>query len=67
MNAITAKNNVLQALRNVNRDRMLNGTSVWYLSIISGYPQATVRRTLGELKALGHNIVRDGKRVRLVA
>lgn len=65
MSATTARQSVLNSLRNANLDG-LQGLTVSTLGIMTGYPEPTIRRTLGELKRV-FTIVREGKRVRLVA
>jgi len=61
---MSARESVLNVLRNNNLDN-LNGLSVWAISLMTSYPEPTVRRTIAELKR-SYTIVREGRRVRLI-
>ncbi len=65
MNHTTARLSVLQTLSNANLDA-LPGLTVKTIALFTGYPPATIRRTIAELVRDRHHITRDGKLVRLI-
>jgi hypothetical protein len=65
MVTVNARESVLRVLRNANLDQ-LPGVSVKNIARFTGYPAASIRRTIAELKQGCWNIVREGKLVRLV-